>query len=97
MASEDIYPDFDNDYNNEPEDRQPEMDDSHYNNYKGRMSDFDGNMDEGMYEEGWGDDNLVNKLKNRIADLEEKLENCTGPDFSNVSNGFHNIPRREIQ
>jgi len=50
-----------------------------------------------MYEEGWGDDNLVNKLKNRIADLEEKLENCTGPDFSNVSNGFHNIPGREIQ
>ena len=54
-------------------------------------------MDESMYEEGWGDDNLVNKLKNRIADLEEKLENCTGPDFSNVSNGFHNIPGREIQ
>lgn len=91
MASEDIYPDFDNDYNDEPEDRQPEIGDSHYDNYKGRISDFDGNMDE-----GWGDENLVNKLKNRIADLEEKLENCTGPDFSNVSNRFHNIPGREI-
>jgi hypothetical protein len=91
MASEDIYPDFDNYYNDEPEDRQPEMGDSHYDNYKGRMSDFDGNMDE-----SWGDENLVNKLKNRIADLEEKLEDCTGPDFSNVSNRFHNIPRREI-
>lgn len=91
MASEDIYPDFDNAYSDEPEDRQPEMGDSHYDNYKGRMSDFDGNMDE-----GWGDENLVNKLKNRIADLEEKLENCTGPDFSNASNRFHNIPGKEI-
>ena len=54
-------------------------------------------FNEDYMEEGWGDENLVNKLKNRIADLEEKLENCTGPDFSNVSNGFHNIPGREIQ
>jgi hypothetical protein len=53
-------------------------------------------MEEGMYEEGWGDENLVNKLKRKIAELEDQLENCGGPDFSNVSNRFHNIPGREI-
>lgn len=78
MASEDIYPDFDNGsndngYNDKPEDRQPEMGDSHYDNYRGRMSDFDGNM-----EEGWGDDNLVAKLSRKIKELEEKLNNCNG-------------------
>jgi hypothetical protein len=50
----------------------------------------------GDEEEGWGDENLVNKLKRKIAELEDQLENCGGPDFSNVSNRFHDIPGREI-
>jgi hypothetical protein len=41
-------------------------------------------MEEGVYEEGWGDDNLVEKLKKRIAELEGKLENCGGSDFSGL-------------
>lgn len=35
-------------------------------------------MDESVYEEGWGDDNLVSKLQRRIAELEEKLKLCGG-------------------
>ena len=35
-----------------------------------------------------GSDDLINRLNNRIAELEKELEKCCGPEFGTVLNGM---------